>query len=67
MEDEFFIVLEIEGKGESVSFDPETSEIMLDGENVKCQIYSKDGVSYVKLADGRAFKDLSREYADVIG
>jgi hypothetical protein len=65
--EEIFIILEIDGKSESVSFDPETSEIILDGENVKCHMYSKDGVSYVKLADGREFKDLSKEYADVLG
>jgi hypothetical protein len=65
--EEKFVVLEIDGEAVTVSLSDDNRALLIDGEYVPYAAYSEGGTYYYRLIDGRIYKDLSREYADVLG
>jgi hypothetical protein len=65
--EEKYVVLEIDGEAVTVSLSDDNRALLFESEYVPCVAFSEGGESFYRLIDGRIFKDLSREYADVLG
>jgi hypothetical protein len=65
--EEKFVVLEIDGEAVTVSLSDDNRALLIDGEYVPYAAFSEGGTSYYRLTDGRIYKDLTKDYVDVLG